>query len=221
MTPGKYHAAVNDTEQLLKSCELFLERNYWPKYSGLDAAMMRAMDYEEQWRECLKNRWYDYLLNDQSFIQFRLQPYPSFSYYDCPLEAVSFEDFSIQQVGEGWEMYMEHLREEYDAYLETLVDRKSVTPLRYDYDVNSYKPGFHPAAHIHFGFGCNIRIATTKELNPVSFVLFVIRQHYPRAWVDFLDSGGINNFRREIRDNLRSVPGQYWNAYDSHELRLE
>ena len=101
------------------------------------------------------------------------------------------------------------------------MDSKAVvTPLRYDYKATDYKEGIHPASHVHFGFSNDIRVGTRKVMNPVSFVLFVIRQRYPDHWVKYLGIKSSPIICRNVRQNITDVDALYWKQNDSHELVL-
>jgi hypothetical protein len=105
-------------------------------------------------------------------------------------------------------------------YLASSSSEAMVTPIRYDYSAAHYRPGLHPASHIHFGFENEMRVGTRNILNPVSFTLFVVRQRYPQAWIKFCsDSRNIFLFN-QVRVDLDSVDSSYWSAEDEREMAL-
>jgi hypothetical protein len=96
----------------------------------------------------------------------------------------------------------------------------SVTPLRYDYHPDLYTQGRHPASHVHFGHGSNIRIGTDRALKPLSFSLLVLRQYYPDTWARLIRAAETEQLCRNVRTTLDPVPGHYWGAFDKWEMLL-
>lgn len=54
----------------------------------------------------------------------------------------------------------------------------------------------------------------------MSFVLFIIRQHYPLSWERVLVRDDVEVLTREVRENLLDVAELYINPHDSRELYL-
>lgn len=180
------------------------------------------MSYVETWKYCFQNQWYDFLLVDNSLVQFRiysLRPLKvSYAFLDCPFGGTTYEDFIQTQLELDVNDVGDSFRQEYADYLLTCPPKPAWTPIRYDYDSDAYMPGIHPASHMHFGYGNGIRVATLRILKPLSFVLFVVRQCYGQAWRDLNDHENMTYWCRNIRDSLDLVDRAFMDAIDQREM---
>jgi hypothetical protein len=95
-----------------------------------------------------------------------------------------------------------------------------VTPIRYDYKATDYTEGLHPASHVHFGFANEIRIGTRRIMNPISFVLLLIRQRYPDHWKQVLAVKAHQVLCSNVRDTIDEVNEAYWKELDLLEVAL-
>lgn len=182
---------------------------------------MRKLTYRDRWQSCIENGWYDFSLDDGSFFQMRFsEDHLSYSFMQCPFDYMSFEDFAYDKLGEEWVLFEPELREEYEFYRSNETSEQSVTPIRYDYEPSLYREGFHPAGHVHFGIDNEIRIGTKKIFTPLTFTLFVVRQHYPLLWERVLAHEKIEIISREIRDNLPAVHSNFFGVHDAREHYL-
>lgn len=224
MNKGLFSAQVNEAEKLLKSLGL-LQNRVTPLYNLYGSADFKRLSYTQIWQKCFTEQIYDFCLTDSSLVQFRYSAFASqgfsYTYYDCPFRPLpSYETYREERGGEHeeyWDEY-ETLRE-YDLLV---VERKeTVTPLRYDFHPGQYSAGRHPAAHLHMGHDNEIRIGTRRELLPVSFVLFAIRQCYPDHWVRFLASSDAQLVCRNIHTNLKPIEPRYIQELDRLEMYLE
>ena len=112
------------------------------------------------------------------------------------------------------------ISEEYNDYLTTVGLRQHWTPIRYDYDPNSYRAGVHPAAHIHIGVDNEIRLGLRRELTPAAFFLFVLRQMYPSNWERLLAQPGGLRINKQVRNNLKQVDTHLFADFDDAEMYL-
>ncbi len=96
--------------------------------------------------------------------------------------------------------------------------RKNFTPIRYDLDNNSYKTGVHPAAHIHIGLDNHIRIGLERELTPLAFLLFVIRQMYPRNWENLLESSISKTLPKKLHVELPKIGNQFFGIHEKSDF---
>jgi hypothetical protein len=220
MNIAKYNSSIATVEKILKDLKLFSDRINYANYKGMEPSILRPLSYRGQWRKCIENRWYNIRLVDQSFFQFKIEPNVSYSFYECPLNVKSIEEFAIENFGEKWELFTHEINEEYAQYVETSDIIRPITLLRYDFHPDLYGECHHPAAHMHFGIDNNIRVAVVKLMNPISFVLFVIRQWYPREWLGFMEMSSFSEIAREIRDGLDDIPEVYWSKNDKNQLYL-
>ena len=76
-------------------------------------------------------------------------------------------------------------------------------------------------SHIHFGWNNDIRVATRRVLNPVSFGLFIVRQRYPREWERLVLLEQSESWCRNVRETLDEIAEKFWGEADERELALE
>ncbi len=223
MNRGVFAVQLNEAERLFDRISLLRERVHSPLYARYSAADFRHLSYLAVWKKCYDEQVYDFRLADDSLIQFRGSFDPlelSYSYYECPyIPIVTLERFIEQERfarGEDADEY--DLLRDYELLIPSL--RDTVTPLRYDYASHMYKEGLHPAAHIHFGHRNEIRVGTKRVLKPLSFVLFLIRQCYPKKWKSFTQLEGTELLCRNVAQNLDLVQEIYLQHLDTWEMYL-
>lgn len=203
---------------------MFEERQRFPK-KDYGAAYFRGKNYRETYEICFKEFIYDFRLNDQSLLLFLCEGHGehegslSYSYYDAPCNVMPYNEFvqiydSPEQVDDLKAINL------YDQYLATVGLSSNVTPLRYDYRARDYRSGIHPASHMHFGFNNDIRVGTNRILNPISFLLFILRQRYPNKWEEFLNMKESECWCRNIRHNVQTINASYWGTNDKLEMSL-
>lgn len=223
---GQFRAQINETERLLKEYDLLKERNYFPDYSACEASRFRGKTYREVWEIYFGEQLYDFVLTDHALFQFRTDVDRSclnYVYYEAPYDVPTYDDFLVEECGFSPEELPDIgdlFRSEYETSLATSGWKEAFTPLRYDYDPDSYVAGRHPASHIHIGHDNNIRIGTQKLLKPLSFVLFILRQQYPDAWICLLRSESNLDLLRNVRANLSDVDTSFHDDFDKWEMVL-
>jgi hypothetical protein len=220
VTPGGIQTSILRGGVLLRRVELLSEWRARPDYRELVPALVRHTPYPKLWEQCLRRGWYDLRLIDESFVQFRVDGQLSYSFYEAPIRAESFEDFAARLFGDDWEILGEDLRGEYDTYLDSLPRDWPATPIRFDFSPDQYRSPGHPAAHLHFGYSSDLRIATRRILSPEAFILFVIRQFYPLHWEQLIGEFGHEWAARKGRDALELIDDGYWCETDQCEMHL-
>ena len=163
----------------------FRVADYGNKHFRLDNAAIRELrqcSYFDQWRLATENKWYHVRLEDHSLFLFDPDRGPSYSYLQCPLDVISYRDYLDSMDLEFTRTNRVRYQREYEEVMSTAVLRAHVTPIRYDMDASAYATCLHPAAHIHVGLENEIRLAVRREMRPVAFFLFVMRQMYPSSW---------------------------------------
>ncbi|WP_430227069.1 DUF2290 domain-containing protein [Paraburkholderia tropica] len=202
------------------------------RYAGIDADMpdnflitpdvirtLRQSPYLDQWRISHENQWFHLVMHDLSFFVFDAARM-SYSFVDRPIDVVSPRQYLRQNNKEVSRKNLNDIEEEYDLYLSSAVMRPHVTPIRFDLDVKAYRAGVHPAAHIHIGLENQVRLHVNKELTPVAFFLFVIRQMYPLYWERLCASNLSNKLKHVASAGLQLMDGKYCSPLDEIELRL-
>ena len=237
MNEGFFYTQLNDIEPILKQLKLLKKRNKQrPPYKNYAASFFRGKSYRDIWQFSFDENLYDFLLDDDSILQFRYDKVSrlivSYSYLNSPFrKLLSFEEFyndrlrEIDRLRETDEIKEEpdeySILREYEFYIETnTLVKEHVSPIRYDYDHKLYVKGRHPASHIHFGHGNNIRVATQRILRPMSFILFILRQCYPDSWTNFLFKDEAETLCRNVREHPDQVHDDYWNELDEREMFL-
>lgn len=226
MSQGLFEAQLNEVELILRRLRLLKERNRFPSYNNVAIDEFRRLDYASVWSKCYKEQLYDFVLVDFALIQFRYgaaRTGVSFNYYETPFEALSYQDYLVNEIGfqpEELDEIGDSLRDDYEQALHDGDFKRAFTPVRYDYAPEDYTEGRHPAAHVHFGFGSNIRVCTVKLLRPLSFFLFVLRQHYPDQWVEFSNHADSAILVRQVREALDDVDEGFFQERDHWEMKL-
>lgn len=180
----------------------------------------RQLPYVQMWRLAHDNKWFHIQFEDLSIVQFQNDPSPSYHLIECPLDVPPLGDFIESLDIDYRSRHRADVVELYDDAIDTASVRPHITPIRYDRDFRSYRGGVHPAAHLHIGLDNNVRLGLPREMNPWSFLLFVIRQKYPANWERLLDSELANTFPRAVRHALPPVPAEYWGNLDLCEIAL-
>ena len=230
---GRFQTYLSVVEKVLEYLRLLEEKTPSPN-KHLGRSHFKGMDYRQTYEEMVREFVYDFRLVDQSLLLFCVSGANEhdgdlrFSYYECPIDLVPYSEFveatisdltAGEDTTEVAEQWGDLFRSEYEQYVLSQESKKGVTPIRYDYSPSQYQQGRHPASHLHFGFRSEIRVATRKVMNPVSFVLFVVRQCYPKRWDALLgDERRGPLWTRQIREAIDAVHDDYWRELDRIEL---
>lgn len=132
---------------------------------------------------------------------------------------MTFPDYLAERGEENNPRIRREMAGSYQNVIDTAAERRHVTPIRYDYDPRGYQEGVHPVAHIHIGLGNEVRLCSNK-MSAASFVLFVMRQMYPKSWEQLLTRKGLNRFVNSIREPSTRLEERYFGAVDRIELHL-
>ena len=231
---GLFRTQLNEIETILEQVGILEERQQSPN-KGLGAARFRGMSYREVYEESVREFAYDFRLSDQSLLLFiksgnnQHDGSLNYCYLECPVKVWEYREFVGNEIGlsimdENFDSEVDswgdEMRANYEQYVSSMNSKSSVTPLRYDYKATDYRPGVHPASHVHFGHDNDIRVGTKRIMMPLSFAFFVLRQHYPRKWEQVRQINDMVRYVRNVRDNLVTVTTPYWNAQDDQEIFL-
>lgn|GEM_PF-963121 len=229
---GLFQAQLSTVQKILKKLNLLEERNISPN-KEISAADFKGLNYRQIYEECLKEFFYDFRLSDQSLLLFTKggrnenNGYLNFCYYECPINLISYIEFVAQEFGLSMfdeeldreiAVWGDFLRGDYEQYVSSMEFKKTVTPIRYDYKATDYREGIHPASHIHIGFANEIRICTQRIMNPISFVLLILRQRYPREWERLLGLEDHPTWCRNVRGSIDLVSEEYFKGFDFLEM---
>jgi hypothetical protein len=220
-----FDAKIRQASSILESLNLL--ELYLPCRSYVDVprAVRDSAGYRDEWSYYDSKSLLDFKLVDGSILQFKDTPSArnelSFCYFECPLAVDSYATFLTSTFGCTIDEVGDMARDEYEEYLSSADLKRAVTMIRYDYSPALYREGRHPASHIHIGHGTEIRIATTRIMNPISFTLFVLRQAYPTHWATLIESADGAEHVKHVRGALDDVAAQFIGPKDLWEVRLD
>lgn len=196
MTTMSLLVALNEVKSLLKEANLLKYENTTRPREILDSkfspeflSVIYSEDYDCVFKTAMKNSDFDFVLCDDSFLQFSAQKgengliegkiryayFPNPRTYHTYVEFLKENEMSYEDVGEVF-------ASEYEQYISEAKLKKFITPIRYDYDYSAYEELNHSVSHLHIGREENIRIPISKMLNPQTFTLFVIKNMYYEYW---------------------------------------
>ena len=152
-------------------------------------------NYKKVWKYHYQKRSYHLLLKDLSFFRFHyIDDNVNFEYLHCP--------FNLKEI-----------------FLEIEDPEEIVpTPIRYDYNPQSFSPIVHPVGHIHIGIKNSIRIGTHCQFNPLSFLLFCLRQMYPDYWKIILENVNFTKCQKHIRKKIDKIENKYKEAFEREHI---
>lgn len=212
---GKDATQLNQLTGYLKALKLLDSRNSFPN-SGFSIAAVRGLSYADIWKLHIQKQWYDIRLDDNALFYFYKDgSNVSYSFLGCPFECESFSEYKSKAENADIEDYL--IEESYEQYLGTSVIKESPYYFRYDLETTSYRPGEHPAAHIHCGLMDSVRIGVGKELDFMSFAAFILRQVYVDAWSVVLTSPDDYHELYCHKANLPDVSPQYFQQKDKDQ----
>ena len=166
-----------------------LQNHHGIPYSKDLVSVSKKGDIQALYAYMSDNLDYDILLADDSMLTMNMEGgLVRMVYLQNPikhidiLEYVSMyhkDDLNVCSVDDLREIY----KEEYERHLATLELNKAAVYIRYDEDPTLYRPMVHPYIHLHIGMNNNIRIPSSVEMTPLSFILFILQQVYYDVWV--------------------------------------
>lgn len=225
MNDSSFKILINkDVINFLKKVELF-------KGSGVKdigdcsdefKKISRKNSHLDLYNVAIKNLDYDIVLNDDSIFQFsKTDNNYRYAYIQNPITNVTKDDYLLKVFGldeiqhieedEYNNLKLDIQEEDFEQFKsEQLLNLNSII-IRYDVDPKNYKPLNHSYSHIHFGLGSFNRVACSRILTPLSFVLFVIKNNYEvdlKIYEDFLLHKGDN------------VDSKFWEKKEEREIYL-
>lgn len=213
----------------LNALSIVRQINHYPNMNEDIPSLCRKKKYNDIWRLLIQESCFSILLDDYSFFIFRINneghtgpDILSMSYYGCPYEFITFDDYIVETYGEEFLVlrYDSEIRAEYEQALEDSRPIDSPVTFRYDYSPELYSPARHPASHFHVGLNNEIRIGCARILDPLSFTAFVLRQQYSEIWIKRALPDCKETFEPSIRDNLPLIPKHYFSELDELEMYL-
>lgn len=178
-----FAASREEALGLLKRLDMF---DYAPARGATSRIKPRdaraCKTYLDEWKYYRDNNYFDVVLSDLALLQFaHCGDSVSYSYHACPMDALSYDDFVLKELGEA-DPNGFVFEQEYEQYLSQAPVRQNAVTMRFDYDPTVHRPGTHPAGHLHIGHQSHIRLGCAWLMTPLAFVLLVLRQLYPHVW---------------------------------------
>lgn len=214
-----FNSQINQIDELIRKLKMDRERILIK--NSFNASDFRNKSYLDNWKEYIRNNLYDFMLFDSSLIIFKNEESNgSYVFFECPYKCLTYEEYCESHNVNIYDDYFEF----YLDYLDTCNLKESPVMIRYDYDDSSYINGYHPVSHFHIGFDNNVRIGIERKLNPITFFLFVLRQHYNKKWLELVKSDYYkekfqSSYIKHKTDN-EIVNPKFWNVLDKSELYL-
>ena len=233
---GEFHAALNAGETLLNRLGLLRERNAYHR-RRLGAAELAGLDYVSMWERLITANDYDIRLMDDSVMLFWRSTDGltlRYCWFESPRSLPPFDEYARAYLGDVLQDDMDvndidqllsecefEIQQAFEEERKNAALRDAVTPLRYEFSPRDYTEGVHPASHLHVGISNEIRFACRRMLNPMSFVLLVMRQAYPELWLQHLRNLIASEHAIHVRERLPIVSAEHWNELDDCEMRFE
>lgn len=146
-------------------------------------SVLRTSSYRELYDVATQNQDFNVMLTDRSFFQFTEQVAGKderLAYYPNPYEFVEYEEEKKAAIEllESSEID-EH---QYQQLLSESTFSCNTPLIRFDIALHQYCPDYHSAAHLHVGFWSENRWPVRKLMNPLVFVLQILKMYYPNTW---------------------------------------
>lgn len=233
-------ASINECKKLLTKLDILVEYNTSRpqiltinKFSEEFIKISQKKDYLAIYNIAMKNRDYDFLLEDDSFIQISCSlderngvKLIRYAYYENPRKIKSYEEFLIEHFPEDFleeDFFGEEqlFLRDYEQYKMEALLKASVTPIRYDYDLENFMPIVHPISHIHIGHNNDVRIPINKILSPLKFIIFVVRNVYRKRWLDVVENNKeLKDYILTLKNKSNPLSDGYFNNEEERLLYL-
>jgi len=131
------------------------------------------------YKECLKNKEYNFLFNDGSFIQI----YYEFKNRNLTKHRLMYFNFSVLEndIFEKDIPILEQLEEfekmENNEKFLNIKLFKDFGFIRFDYDKDAFKENIHPYSHCTINKE-KVRIPVKSPLSPIEFINFILKHYY-------------------------------------------
>lgn len=230
MNKGAFWASVEKSVQLLKKLDMDNSENFHKNfdYSPECRSYSRSEDYDKIYKCLLESLDYDVILYDYSLLQFDYKSDKEIRmvYIQNPKEFESFEDFLSENKIEHSPQSIYRLREEMDNdYQQVLTEKpRLICPvyMRYDLDAKNRlnNENVHAYAHLHIGLNNNIRIPIGIDLNPLTFMLFIIRHVYYDIWVNSIKNDKIDQVYLDCKNQCCILDSAVWTHDEKKALYI-
>ncbi|WP_210459125.1 DUF2290 domain-containing protein [Pantoea ananatis] len=216
-----FNTSSKSSVDLVRDIGLLANYNNNIIYPDFMPAELRPLSYEDAWKKCTYDGWFNIQLEDGSLIIFKQG---SYTYLMTPVKTLSYEDYLAHYYPEDeWQQEEETklvISQEYDNYIDTHTKNFPPMPVRFDIDHKHYCEHSHPYCHFHFGIENEGRVATKKLLTPLSFTAFILRTFYPKPWKVFSQSEALEAHIRFFSQGLSTPPADLWKPNENNFLYI-
>lgn len=240
MNEAMLKASIRECKKLLDDLDILVEYNTSRpqiltinKFSEEFIKISQKKDYLAIYNVAMKNRDYDFLLEDDSFIQISCSfdgqsgtKVIRYAYYENPRRIKSYEEFLIEHFPDdfGQDGIVDEEQiflRDYEQYKMEALLKETVTPIRYDYDLENFMPIVHPISHIHIGHNNNVRIPINKILTPLKFIIFVVRNVYRKKWLSVIkENDELKDYILTLKNKSNQLDAGYFNRDEEQLLYL-
>jgi len=228
MNLAQYNISFNAIKNVLKEFGLYRMKGIKDLNSDGVSDEFRQesikTNYLLAYRKGLENHDYDILLKDQSYFQFECKfgefIEARYSFFQNPIEYISYEDYILQEIGDEGVGNM--FEEEYHQFLNEQDLISNYSTFRFDFDKNNYRPLIHSVSHFHIGHLNNVRIPLNKVISPLRFVLFTIKHVYYDVWKSCMENKPevISKLLNESIKGEVLLEGDDWHKMEELELYI-
>jgi hypothetical protein len=183
-------------------------------------------EYQVAYQNAVDTFGYDFLLFDESIIQFSQLKDPDdgsmiirYTYYECPYNFISYDEY-LTMNGFSYPEVGEEFREEYEQYLSEAKLKTHHNYIRYDYNGKEYQEAVHPASHLHVGLSGSMRIPICMVITPYIFSLFVVKQCYYDRWKYLMTDSAFRKVVQTSKVHCSLLNATEFGEFDKAELYL-
>lgn len=197
------------------------------KLSAEFLSIMYSDDYDNIYKTAMKNNDFDFVLFDDSFIQFsaikgenelsdgkiRYAYFPNSRSYQTYVGFLEENEMTYEDAGDTF-------TEEYEQYISEAKLKDFVTPIRYDYDYSAYDMVNHSISHLHIGREENIRIPLSKVLSPQAFTIFIIKNLYLEYWKKAILKDSFKHIFEKSKQKCTTIEEELFAEFEKLQLYL-
>ena len=197
------------------------------KLSAEFLSIMYSDDYDNIYKTAMKNNDFDFVLFDDSFIQFsaikgendlsdgkiRYAYFPNSRSYQTYVGFLEENEMTYEDAGDTF-------TDEYEQYISEAKLKDFVTPIRYDYDYSSYDMVNHSISHLHIGREENIRIPLSKVLSPQAFTIFIIKNLYLEYWKKAILNDSFKHIFEKSKQKCTTIEEELFAEFEKLQLYL-
>lgn len=234
MNDAVFKMSIIDSIKVCQDCRVYKGQRSSNDERKVVMPIIKSIDDYSNYVTKLQERGeYDILLSDESMFQFEKMKRSTvidkktvkFDYYrycfiQSPFRRISFEEFcdgiSNEDIAINGEWYREMYEHECDK-------EQNNFPLyiRYDVDLNGYRPNCHSYAHLHIGFYKGFRMPVSLLLTPRAFVCLALKLAYSNRWEEEIVSHSrIKERVYAAMKNQCDNKNPYWESSEKNDLYL-